>query len=258
MHDIGKLATPDYILDKATKLDGLYDRIEVVKTRAWAIKKELEIALLKSSITQNSYDESINILDENYQILEESNAGTEFVPDEIVKKIEDISKTPIVCNGENFYLITKEESRLLMVNKGTLTEEERNIINDHAQISIDILNKLPFPSKYKDIPNIAGGHHEKINGKGYPLGLKGDEISFEARILAIADIFEALTAGDRPYKKANNLSIAMKILFFMAKGDDLDRDLVKFFYESGLYLEFAKKFLKKENIDEVTADFSSL
>ena len=103
-----------------------------------------------------------------------------------------------------------------------------------------------------------GNHHEKINGKGYPQGLKGDEISFEARILAIADIFEALTASDRPYKKGNPLSVAMKILYFMAKDGDLDKEIVKFFYTSGLYLEYAHEMLPPSSIDEVTIDFNSL
>jgi HD-GYP domain-containing protein (c-di-GMP phosphodiesterase class II)/ribonuclease BN (tRNA processing enzyme) len=256
MHDIGKLATPDYILDKATKLDGLYDRIEVIKTRAWAIEKEFEVALLKKEITNTQYNNAILEIETDLELLVASNEGAEFVPDEVIKKIDDISKKAFTCNGQDFYLITKEEAELLMVQKGTITDEERNIINEHAKISLDILNKLPFPQKYKNIPSIAGEHHEKINGKGYPQGLKGDEISFESRILAIADIFEALTAGDRPYKKANKLSVAMKILYFMAKDDDLDRELIKFFYESGLYLEFAKKLLSKDQIDEVDIDFS--
>ncbi len=256
MHDIGKLATPDYILNKSTKLDGLSDRIEVVKTRAWAIQKEIEIEFLKSKITKSVYESQIIEIKEYMELIIKCNTGQEFVPDSIVKKIDEISKRAFTCKG--LYLITNEEAKLLQIQKGTMTKEERNIINDHANMSLEILNRLPFPQKYKDIPSIAGQHHEKINGKGYPQGLKGDEISFEARILAIADIFEALTASDRPYKKANKLSVAMKILYFMAKDDELDRGLVKFFYESGLYLKFAKKSLSKDQIDEVTADFSSL
>lgn len=258
MHDVGKLSTPDYIMDKKTKLDGLYDKIELVKTRVWAIKKELEIEFLKDNITKDEYNKNIKTINQNYELLEKYNTGFENVPDEIIKKIENISKTSIKCAEKDFYIITQDEAKLLMVSKGTLTQEEKMIINDHAMVSIDILNKLPFPSQYSDIPSISGAHHEKINGKGYPLGLKGDEISFEARILALADIFEALTASDRPYKKANKLSVAMQILFNMAKDDDIDRGLVKFFYESGLYMEFAKKFLKRENIDKVTIDFSVL
>jgi HD-GYP domain-containing protein (c-di-GMP phosphodiesterase class II) len=155
-------------------------------------------------------------------------------------------------------LITPEEAHHLSVQKGTLTLEEREIINEHATVTVEILNQLPFPKKYQETPQISGNHHEKINGKGYPQGLKGDEISFEARILAVADVFEALTASDRPYKKANPLSAAMKILYFMAKDDDLDKAIVRFFYESGLYMEYAKKHLPPELIDEVTVDFSTL
>ena len=258
MHDIGKLSTPDYILDKSTKLDGLNDRVEVVKTRAWAIKKELEVEFLKDNISKEEFTNKIQEIEQNMDMLLKSNQGSEFLCDDDVKKIESISKKVYTCSGENFYLITKEEAKLFMIQKGTLTEIERGIINEHAQISLDILNKLPFPEKYEEIPSVAGDHHEKINGKGYPQGLKGDEISFESRILAIADIFEALTASDRPYKKANSLSTAMKILFFMAKDNELDRGLVKFFYESGLYMKFAKKSLKPEQIDEVNIDFSSL
>jgi HD-GYP domain-containing protein (c-di-GMP phosphodiesterase class II) len=158
----------------------------------------------------------------------------------------------------SYHILNENEAYNLSVQKGTLTAEEREIINDHAKISIDILNKLPFPKKYKEIPQISGNHHEKISGKGYPLGLKGDEISFEARILAVADVFEALTASDRPYKKGNPLSSAMKIMYFMAKDDELDREIVKFFYHSGLYLEYAEKLLPPQSIDEVTTDFSSL
>ena len=121
-----------------------------------------------------------------------------------------------------------------------------------------MLQKLPFPDKLANVTQIAAGHHEKINGKGYPLGLKGDEISFEARILAIADIFEALTATDRPYKKAKKLSESMKILWNMAKDNDIDAQICEYFYSSGLYLEYAKKYLKPENIDEVNLDFKSL
>jgi len=169
-----------------------------------------------------------------------------------------LAKKVYSINGTDYTVLTENEAYNLSVQKGTLTDEERQIINDHAKISLEILKKLPFPQKYKDIPEIAGNHHEKINGTGYPRGLKGDQITFEARILAIADIFEALTASDRPYKKANKLSTAMKILYFMAKDDELDRKLVKYFYTSGIYKEYAKKFLPKENIDEVDADFETL
>ena len=163
-----------------------------------------------------------------------------------VECIQSMAKTPWVIDGVSYALLTENEAYNLSVQRGTLTKEERDIINEHAKISVDILNELPFPKKYQQIPQISGNHHEKINGKGYPQGLKEHEISFEARILAIADIFEALTASDRPYKKGNSIAQAMKILYFMAKEDDLDRNLVKFFYKSGLYLEYAQAHLPKE------------
>lgn len=270
MHDIGKLATPEQVVDKSTKLETIFDRIEVVKGRIELIKKALEIELLNKKVTllqsgktlhvelESEFDEKIDLLDSYFVAIEKSNRGTEFTTDEQIALIQNIASQNWEIDGKNYFIINENEAYNLSVQKGTLTSQEREIINEHAKISVDILNKLPFPKKYKQIPQISGNHHEKINGKGYPLGLKGDEISFEARILAVADIFEALTASDRPYKKGNPLSSAMKILYFMAKDDELDREIVKFFYNSGLYLEYAKKQLPTQSIDEVTTDFSSL
>ncbi len=258
MHDIGKLTTPEQIIDKATKLETIIDRIELVKCRIELIKKEFEVAFLKEEISQSEFDKEIMALDSCEKFIEKNNTGVEFLPDEDVVKIKEIQDKTYNFGDKTYNILTENEAYNLSVQRGTITEEERNIINDHASVSLTILNKLPFPKKYRKIPEISGNHHEKINGKGYPQGLKGDEISFEARILAIADIFEALTASDRPYKKANPLSTAMKILFFMAKDDDLDRELVKFFYNSGLYLKYAHKLLPQTSIDEVTADFNSL
>ncbi len=266
MHDIGKLATPETVMDKATKLDGHFDRIELVTLRAEMIRAKLRAAALEAqlqqpenkSLIETALIAQLQALDEGLALVSKSNAGGEFLPNEQVIAIQRLADEPFMINGEPVALITQEEAYCLVVQKGTLTEEERLIINQHAEIGLEVLKKLPFPDKYKDIPHIAGAHHEKINGKGYPLGLKGDEISFEARILAVADVFEALTAYDRPYKKPNSLSMAMKILYFMAKEDDLDRGLVKFFYQSGLYLEYAKRYLPPESIDQVNIDFASL
>ena len=271
MHDIGKLATPEQIVDKSTKLETIFDRIEVVRGRIEIIKKALHVELLNQKIklisdgdtqrieqSENEFIQSLATLDSYLACIETSNKGTEFTKDEQIALIQKIASEPWVVEGVSYTILNENEAYNLSVQKGTLTAEEREIINDHAKISIDILNKLPFPKKYKEIPQISGNHHEKISGKGYPLGLKGDEISFEARILAVADVFEALTASDRPYKKGNPLSSAMKIMYFMAKDDELDREIVKFFYHSGLYLEYAEKLLPPQSIDEVTTDFSSL
>ena len=258
MHDIGKLATPEQVVDKSTKLEALFDRIALVEARIEIIKKALHVAFLEQKITYDEKVEKETLLDEYLQVIQISNKGAEFTSNDKVEMIQKIALEPWVIDGVNYIILTENEAYNLSVQKGTLTKEERDIINDHAKISVDILNELPFPKKYKEIPQISGNHHEKISGKGYPQGLKGDEISFEARILAIADVFEALTASDRPYKKGNPLSSAMKILYFMAKDDELDKELVKFFYNSGLYLQYAQELLPQSSIDEVTVDFSTL
>lgn len=258
MHDIGKLATPEQVIDKATKLETIFDRVELVRLRIELIKKEAFIASLQHEISEDEYQKIENELDTYKELITKNNLGAEFTPDEHIALFKMLAKKEYTFGANTYNVLSENEAYNMSIQKGTLTKEERDIINDHAIISINILEKLPFPKKYKEIPQISGNHHEKINGKGYPRGLKGDEISFEARILAIADIFEALTASDRPYKKANSLSTAMKIMYFMAKDDDLDRALVKFFYESGLYLEYAQKYLPKHLIDEVHLDFSSL
>lgn len=258
MHDIGKLATPEYIIDKATKLETIFDRIGLIECRAEIITKALRIANLEGKLSDTGYQENTALLNDHLCVLQKNNIGAEYMSDETQAYIKKITSTPWIIDGVNYPFVTDNEAYNLSVQRGTITNEEREIINHHAKLSVDILNKLPFPQKYKDIPQISGNHHEKINGKGYPLGLKGDEISFEARILAIADIFEALTASDRPYKKANPLSFAMKILHSMAENDELDRKMVKFFYDSGLYLQYAQKLLPKQSIDEVNVDFSSL
>jgi len=258
MHDIGKLATPEQVVDKSTKLETIYDRINVIQLRIALMKKEYEIAYLKNKITKEEFEKNTQELDRYFQVIQKSNSGGEFTPDESIKLFDMLKDKVYYINDTPYKVLTKDEAYNLSVRKGTLTKEERQIINDHATISLEILKKLPFPKEYKDIPEIAGSHHEKINGKGYPRGLKGDEISFEARILAIADVFEALTASDRPYKKGNKLSQAMKIIHAMAKDDDLDRNLVKYFYKSGIYKEYAKKYLPKKLIDEVEVDFDDL
>ncbi len=271
MHDIGKLATPEFIVDKAAKLETLFDRISLVESRIEVIEKALHVSFLKEKITllsqgmndeivlkEHTLNSQMALLGEYRAFIQKHNTGTEFMSDEKVAMVQKIAQERWTIDGVCYAILTENEAYNLSVQRGTLTEEERAIINEHAKISVDILTNLPFPKKYNKVPQISGNHHEKINGKGYPQGLKGDEISFEARILAIADVFEALTASDRPYKKANPLSVAMKILYFMAKEGDLDKDIVKFFYTSGLYLVYAKELLPESSIDEVTVDFNTL
>lgn len=271
MHDIGKLATPEQIIDKATKLETLCDRINLIENRIKTLEKALHVKLLEDKFAllagtkegdiatlEEAYAKEIQMLHEAFLLIQTSNKGDAFLTDEGVAKIQALAKKQWYIGDETYMILTDDEAYHLSTQKGTLTSEEREIINDHAKLSVDILNRLPFPKKYQQIPQISGNHHEKINGKGYPQGLKGEEISFEARILAIADIFEALTASDRPYKAGMPLSIAMKILYTMAIEGDLDKELVKFFYTSGIYKEYAKVFLPQRSIDEITLDFEKL
>lgn len=269
LHDIGKLSTPEYILDKATKLQTLYDRIEVVRLRFENAKKSAKVHMLEAIIKapndktkrdkiSSDYEKTILELDQDFAFIKELNSNTNYASQEVLSRVEDIGKKSFFDGEKQVVLLSENEVENLTIKSGSITNKERKVINNHATVSVKILDKLPFPKKYERIPEIAGNHHEKINGTGYPRGLKEDEISFEARILAITDIFEAITASNRPYKEPNSLSSSMQILYSMAKDGELDRDLVKFFYNSGLYLEYAKKYLKKSQIDEVKIDMNDI
>jgi HD-GYP domain-containing protein (c-di-GMP phosphodiesterase class II) len=139
----------------------------------------------------------------------------------------------------------------LSVTKGTLTIEERYKINEHIIMTIKMLENIPFTRNLRKVPEYAGGHHETMIGTGYPRKLSKEQLSIPARIMAIADIFEALTAADRPYKKAKTLSESIRIMAFMKKDKHIDADLFDIFLTSGVYKEYAKKFLLEEQIDEV-------
>lgn len=262
MHDIGKITTPEYVVDKSTKLQTIFDRIEIIRTRYEVLKRDAEIEFLhqKMSAFENNKPDIIEELekvledklskyDEDLKFLENSNVGGEFMSDDKIQRLEEISKHSFKLKNNEINLINSDELENLSIRKGTLTEDERQVINNHAQVSLDMLNVLPFPKKLHRVPQIAGGHHEKLNGKGYPLGLDASQLSLESRVLALADIFEALTACDRPYKDAKTLSQSMKIIDFMVKDGELDGDLVGFFNDKKLHLKYAKTKLKKEQID---------
>lgn len=262
MHDIGKITTPEYVVDKSTKLQTIFDRIEIIRTRYEVLKRDAEIEFLhqKMSAFENNkpdiiaelekvLEDKLSKYDEDLKFLENSNVGGEFMSDDKIQRLEEISKHSFKLKNNEINLINSDELENLSIRKGTLTEDERQVINNHAQVSLDMLNVLPFPKKLHRVPQIAGGHHEKLNGKGYPLGLDASQLSLESRVLALADIFEALTACDRPYKDAKTLSQSMKIIDFMVKDGELDGDLVGFFNDKKLHLKYAKTKLKKEQID---------
>ena len=150
---------------------------------------------------------------------------------------------------QNF--LSSDEVYNLTIPRGTLTPEERKVINDHIVVTIKMLEELPYPKHLQNVPEFAGGHHEKLDGTGYPKGLIKDDMSVQARIMAIADIFEALTAKDRPYKKGKTLSQAMRILGFMKDDAHIDVDLFEIFVKEKIYMKYAEGFLDPEQIDEV-------
>jgi HD-GYP domain-containing protein (c-di-GMP phosphodiesterase class II) len=265
MHDIGKITTPEYIVDKATKLETIHDRISEIEVRFELLKNQREIEYLKmlSLVTNDeeilkhrqTYKESIKQIDDDFEFIKSMNFGGEFMSAEYIDRVKKIASYQIKMGKTKQNILNENEIENLCIKKGTLLDDERLKINEHATMSFKMLEPLPFPPKLQRVPAIASGHHEKICGGGYPLGLKGDEITFEMRILAIADIFEALTASDRPYKKPNSLNKSLEILSYMVKDGELDADMVKFFVDSGLYLKYADEYLLDEQKDEITVKF---
>ncbi len=259
MHDCGKITTPIHVVDKATKLETIFDRIKLIETRFALLKRDAEITLLQEVMSstneeqqalRQNYETLLTTLDEELDFLRRSNIGGEYMAEGKQQRVNEIAKRQYRdINGDWQPLLTKEEAYNLCIAKGTLTTEERDVINHHMQSTINMLEKLPFPKHLENVPEIAGGHHETMDGKGYPRGLTRDEMSVQARIMGIADIFEALTAADRPYKKAMPVSQALKILGNMKLESHIDPDLFDVFLHEKVYEEYARNFLTKEQID---------
>ena len=257
LHDCGKVATPPHVVDKGTKLETIFDRIELVKTRMEILKRDVEIDFLKRQLNgslpefDEKYKKAIKEIDENIKFIEACNIGGEFMKSELQDKIVAISKQKLFLNNKEMNILTDNEVRNLNITKGTLLPEERDIINDHISITIDMLEELPYPKNLKNIPEFAGGHHEKMDGTGYPKGLKADQMSPQAKIMAIADIYEALTAADRPYKEGKKLSQAMRIMGFMKNDYHIDEDLFEIFVNSGVYKKYAEDHVASNQIDQI-------
>ncbi len=263
LHDTGKITTPEYVVDKAVKLETIFDRLELVRTRfELAIAREkLKATEVRTQLIggdappeemQQTVDEAEKRIEEltgDFQFITRWNASGEFMPDEIVERLKEIcSQTVETSEGEE-HLLTENELYNLGIRKGTLTKEERSVIENHAVVTKKMLNKVPFPKKLHNVPFIAAAHHEKLNGKGYPDGLTAEQLPLQVRILTLADIFEALTAADRPYMPAKKMSQVLKILGFMVKDEELDSDLVQFFLDEKMHMEYARKFLDPARID---------
>jgi len=190
-------------------------------------------------------------LGEDKTFIEESNFGGEFMSQDRKDRVNKIASYRYKDNGSAKSFLSDNEVYNLCISRGTLTPEERKVINDHIVVTIDMLEQLPYPKHLRNVPEFAGGHHEKLDGTGYPKGLNHAEMSVQAKIMAIADIFEALTARDRPYKKGKTLSQAMRILGFMKNDAHIDAELFDVFVKEKIYLKYAEGFLDPEQIDEV-------
>lgn len=313
LHDCGKVTTPEYVVDKATKLETIHNRIHEIRTRFEVIWRDIVIEgyeRLMQGEDQEAVEtwkkEQHECLRDDFDFIAECNIGGEFMSQEKrdrVKKIaqriwirhfddragiseaellryEGVQERPVPAQEQllsdrpehivkrvNFdeeayheagfkldvpeYLYDYGEIYNLCIEKGTLTDEERFKIQEHVIMTIKMLERLPYPDNMKRIPEYAGTHHETMIGTGYPRELNAPDLSTPARIMVIADIFEALTASDRPYKKGKTLSEAIRIMSFMRKDEHIDAELFELFLMSGTYMEYAKRYLKPEQIDEV-------
>lgn len=259
LHDCGKIVTPVHVMDKGTKLQTLFDRIELVEARCEILRRDARIAALEEKLAGGdgaAIDARLAAremaIDGELAFLRVANVGGEKMADADMDRVAALAQqTWVRRDGVALPLLTADEVKNLSVKYGTLTMEERQVINNHIVTTIRMLENLPWPSNMKRVPEFAGGHHERMDGKGYPRGLAREEMSVQARVMGIADIFEALTANDRPYKEAKTLTESLAILGNMCKGGHVDPDLFDIFVRKKVYLDFAHKFLPPEQIDEV-------
>jgi HD-GYP domain-containing protein (c-di-GMP phosphodiesterase class II) len=312
LHDCGKITTPEYVVDKATKLETIYNRIHEIRTRFEVLWRDIEIEYYQRLLEGEEKDildawkcKAQKILQEEFRFIASCNIGDRYMDESDIQRLHQIAQRTwrrhfddrlglsdeekkyynapscslpanekllsdrpehliprigfdeVQYKEEGFklevpqWLYNRGELHNLSTPKGTLTPEERYKINEHVIMTIKMLESLPFPDTMKEIPKFAGEHHETMDGTGYPRKLKRSELSIPSRILAIADIFEALTASDRPYKKAKTLSEALKIMYMMKKESHIDPDLFDLFVRSRIYMEYAQTYLSPEQIDEV-------
>ncbi len=261
LHDCGKVTTPVHIVDKATKLQTIYDRIEVIETRFEVVKRDAELALLRQladpganpSALQLEFRNRLREIDDDRRFLRICNIGSEAMKPGERERIGAIAKKYRWRNpqGEESDFLTPNELQNLTVHAGTLTASERQVINHHIDVTIEMLEALPWPRHLQRVPEYAGGHHERMDGKGYPRGLTRDQMSVPARIMGIADIFEALTARDRPYKEGKTLTESLQILGQMRLNGHIDPDLFDIFVRERVYLRYAEQFMDRRQIDEV-------
>lgn len=314
LHDCGKITTPEHVVDKATKLECIYDRIHEVRMRFEVLKRDARIQALEARLAGEDaaavaerLEAALAALDDDFAFVAQCNLGGEAMDDAAIERLHRIAERRWLRTLDDRLGISREEAQRrgaeppvplpaeeplladrpwhrierpaeerfgddnpwgfrmavprykydrgelhnLTVRRGTLTAEDRYIINHHMIQTIMMLERLPFPRHLAGVPEIAGGHHERMDGMGYPRRLRREDMSVLARTMAVADVFEALTAADRPYKAAKTLSESVAIMADMVTGQHLDPDLFRLFLESGVYREYARRFLSPEQIDAV-------
>ena len=266
LHDCGKVTTPVHVVDKATKLQTLYDRIGLIDTRFEVLKRDAEIGALRRQLELRvkvnpeaesaiwiGYRAEMDTLEADRAFLRGANIGAETTRDDALQRVRQIAGSRVWRNveGVETEFLTSDELENLTIRAGTLTQSERNTINHHIVATIKMLEKLPWPSHLRNVPEYAGGHHERMDGKGYPKGLTRDQMSVQARVMGIADIFEALTASDRPYKPGMKLSQAMGIMQRFKQNGHIDPDLFDVFVAEKVYLRYAEQFLDPWQIDPI-------
>ncbi|TWC68553.1 HD family phosphohydrolase [Herbaspirillum sp. SJZ099] len=265
LHDCGKISSPTHIVEKSTKMETIFDRIHLIDTRFEVLKRDAEIGVLqeklalgaaltpeKSAELDARLQAEIALMDDERAFLHKSNIGTEGMKPEDQQRVLDIAERQWRGpDGRMRKFLDEEEAGNLRIRAGTLNDAERQIINNHIVITIKMLESLPWPKQLRNVTEYAGGHHERMDGKGYPKGLTREQMSIPARIMAVADIFEAVTAADRPYKRGNTLSEAVEILAGFRARNHIDPDLFDIFIRNKVYQQYADKFMHASQIDEV-------
>ena len=272
LHDCGKITTPVHVVDKATKLETIFDRINMIDTRFEVLKRDVHIAALEEKLKLSSdasmdevsrrercdeiektLREKIRQYEDDREFLRHANIGGEAMSPEAQERVRQMGVAYQWTDpwGKTANFLSENEIQNLNIARGTLTNEEREIINHHIVATNKMLEALPWPKHLRNVPEYAGGHHERMDGKGYPRGLTREQMSVQARVMGIADIFEALTARDRPYKSGKTLSESLAILGNFKKGGHIDPDLFDIFVRQKVYLKYAERFLDAAQIDQV-------
>ncbi len=260
LHDCGKVTTPVHVQDKATKLEGIIDRIELIDARFEILRRDAQLALGASSgevpPSPDALEARLQLLDADREALRHANVGGEFMDPAAQQHVREIAARWWFrdASGAERPLLSADEVENLTISRGTLNAHERDLINHHVVASIHMLEQLPYPRALRGVPAIAGAHHERMDGRGYPQGLVRSQISMQGRILGLADVFEALTAKDRPYKPGMSLRRALTIIQGMCDEGHVDADLLETFLREKVYLRYAVQYLDPEQIDDEFLD----